>query len=130
MNKLLILDSSDDQSSALKYFLEKKQYAVRTLNNAFNLFSEIYFYKPDLLLLDAFFKGVDGRELCKELRSRPETKGLGILLLYASDESIIDYKSYPADDYIAKPFNLNTLSDKVKSLLSWIPIRKKALGGL
>ena len=126
MSKLLILDFND-QLAFLKYFLETKQYVVKILGNTLDIFSEIYSFNPDLLLLSAFPGGKDGRELCKQLRSRPETRHLGILIFSASAESLEDYKSYCADDFIQKPFNLNTLSDKIKSLLSWIPIRRKAL---
>jgi DNA-binding response OmpR family regulator len=127
MSKLLILDNAGDRLSFLKYFLEKKDYAVKVLNHTINLFSEIHHYKQDLLLLDALFGG-DGKELSKQLRSSPETKGMGILVFSDSPESLTDYKSYYADDFIEKPLNLNALSDKIRSLLSWIPIRKKALG--
>ena len=125
MNKKLILDSAGGQLTFLKYFLEKKDYAVKTLSNTLNLLSEIYNYKPDLLILDALFGG----DLCKELRSRPETRGMGILIFSESAENLTDYRSYAADDCIEKPFNLSALSDKIKKLLSWIPIRKKALIG-
>lgn len=127
MSNLLILDSTDEQLSFLKHFLEKKDYAVKTLNNALDLFSEIYSFKPDLLLLNTVLDGTDGREICKQIRSRPETRHLGILIFSASAETITDYKNC-ADDFMEKPFNLAVLSRKIKSLLSWIPIRKKAIG--
>ncbi len=128
MSKLLILDNSAEHLSLLAYFLEKKQYAVKALTTALDVFSEICNYKPDLLLLDTLFGGTDGRELCRKLRNERETRHLGILIFSSSMETINDYKSYYADDFIQKPFNFHVLSDKIKSLLSWIPIRKKALG--
>jgi two-component system, cell cycle response regulator len=127
MGKLLILDDTAGQLKFLQYFLETKQYVVKTLNNTLDLFSEIYKFKPDLLLLSAFSGGIDRRDLCKQLRDRPETRHLGILI-FSADENFADYKSYYADDFIQKPLNLNILSDKIRSLLSWIPIRKKAIG--
>ncbi len=127
MSKLLILDNSAEHISLLAYFLEKKQYAVKALTGALDIFSEIHNYKPDLLLLDAFFGGADGRELCRQLRNNKETRHVGILIFSASTDTLKDYKSYYADDFIQKPFNFHVLSDKIRSLLSWIPIRKKAL---
>ena len=128
MSKLLILDNSAEHLSLLTYFQEKKQYAVKALTGAIDIFSEIYNYKPDLLLLDTFFSGTDGRELCRQLRNNRETRHVGILIFSASTDTLKDYKSYCADDFIQKPFNFHVLSDKIRSLLSWIPIRKKALG--
>ena len=127
MSKLLILHCPEDQLNFLTYFLEKKQYMVKTLTHTIGLFSEICHYKPDLLLLDDFFGGTDGRELCRQLRDRPETKALGILVFSASKENFTDYRSFYADDAIQKPFSPDVLYNKIKSLLSWIPIRKKAL---
>lgn len=81
-----------------------------------------------MLLLDAFFGGADRRELCRQLRNNREPRHVGILIFSASTDALKDYKSYYADDFIEKPFNFHVLSDKIRSLLSWIPIRKKALG--
>ena len=97
MSKLIILDNAGDQLTFLKYFLEKKEYAVKILNLTRNLFSEIHNCKPDLLLLNTLI-GDDRKELC----------------------NAADYISYTADDFIEKPFNLNALLDKIRSLLSWI----------
>lgn len=128
MSKLLILDNSAELLSLINFFQEKKQYAVKAFTDTLDMFSEIYNYKPDLLLLDTFFGGPDGRELCRQLRTNRETRHVGILILSSSTDTLKDYKSYYADDFIQKPFNFHLLSDKIRSLLSWIPIRKKALG--
>ena len=128
MSKLLILDNSAEHLSLLTYFQEKKQYAVKALTGAFDVFSEIYNYKPDLLLLDTLFGGTDWRDVCRQLRNNRETRHLGILISSSSTNTLKDYKSFYADDFIQKPLNFHALSEKIRSLLSWIPIRKKALG--
>jgi len=128
MSKLLLLDNSAEHLSLLTYFQEKKLYAFKALTGALDIFSEIYNYKPDLLLLDTFFGGTDSKELCRQLRNNREMRHVGILIFSSSTDILKDYKSYYADDFIQKPFNFHMLSDKIRSLLSWIPIRKKALG--
>jgi DNA-binding response OmpR family regulator len=69
MSKLLILDNSAEHLSLLTYFLEKKQYEVKALTNALDVFSGIYNYKPDLLLLDTLFGSTDGKDFCRQLRT-------------------------------------------------------------
>jgi len=126
MNKILIVDDSADLLEPLKFFLEQKNYMVKTLINADHIYQEIHEYKPDLLILDIFLEGEDGREICKVLRKNAETKHLCILLFSASPKILTESKSYYADDYLEKPFDLNTLHQKIQSLLEWAPIRMKA----
>src|SRR5258708_19004378 len=109
MNKLLIVDNSADLLEPLKFFLEQKNYMVRTLTSGDHLYQEILEYKPDLLILDIFLEHEDGREICKSLRKNIETKHLCILLFSASPKILTEYKSYYADDYLEKPFDLNDL---------------------
>ena len=126
MNKLLIVDNSADLLEPLQFFLEQKNYMVKTLTSGDHLYQEILEYKPDLLILDIFLEHEDGREICKNLRKNIETKHLCILIFSASPNILTEYKSYYADDYLEKPFDLNTLHQKIQSLLEWAPIRTKA----
>ena len=126
MNKLLIVDDSADLLEMMKYILERKGYIVKTLMECRNIFHEIFEFKPDLLILDLILAGADGREICKELRKNIETEHLGVLAFSASPKTLIDYKSFYADDFLEKPFDSNILVEKIKSLLYWVPIRKKA----
>ena len=126
MDKLLIVDDSADLLEMMKYILERKGYIVKTLMECQNIFHEIFEFKPDLLILDLILAGADGREICKELRKNIETEHLGVLAFSASPKNLIDYKSFYADDFLEKPFDSNILVEKIKSLLYWVPIRKKA----
>ena len=91
-----------------------------------NIYGEIHEFQPDVIILDIFLRGKDGRELCKELKKDIETKYLGILAFSATPKNLIDYKSYYADDFMENHFDIKTLKEKTKSLLFRIPIRKKA----
>jgi DNA-binding response OmpR family regulator len=126
MSKLLIVDHPIQQLTAVKNFLQARDYVVKTLTNTSGLFTEIFRFSPDLLILPRFTAGADMKELCCQLRNHPDTRHLGILIFSQATESLTDYKGL-ADDTIENPLNLQLLSDKIKSLLTWIPIRKKAL---
>jgi DNA-binding response OmpR family regulator len=117
MSKIVIVDDSRDLLEVLKYFLEEKGYEVETVLNKQELVEAIRSYSPDLIILDIYLQGEDGREICKELRLQEETKYLCILMFSASTKALINYKDYGADGYIEKPFGLNEIVEKIEATL-------------
>jgi DNA-binding response OmpR family regulator len=117
MSKLLIVDDSSALLEVMKNILERSDYTVRTLNRADDIYNEISEFKPDLLILDIYLAGLDGREICKQLRKNVETRNLCVLVFSASPKTLEDYDSYNADDFIEKPFDITILVEKIKSVL-------------
>ena len=117
MDKILLVDDSADILEALKIFLEMKHFAVKTLQSAYRLPKEISEFKPKLLILDVSLGGKDESEVCKSLRQNSETSDLPILLTSTSRATLVKYKTCMANDYLVKPFDLNTLHQKIKHLL-------------
>jgi DNA-binding response OmpR family regulator len=130
MKKLLILDDDHDLLFILKIFLETKGYNIQTLRRADDIFSEVRDFKPDLLIIDVILQGEDGRKICQQLKAGGENKELGILLTTASLINLEDYKSWMADDYIEKPFDIYAFEEKIQSMLTWLPIRNQTNRGL
>ena len=118
MRKLLILDDSADLLGALQYILEHIGYIVKTVVCADDIYREIEEFRADLLILDIFIGGADGREICKELRKSLENKDLRILVFSSHTKALKDYETYYADDYIEKPFELKSLLGKITSVLN------------
>lgn len=73
----------------------------------------------DLVILDLMLPGLNGFEVCKELRSRPETRLIPIIMLTArgEDDDVIGGLEVGADDYLTKPVSPRVLLARVKSLL-------------
>lgn len=117
MSKIVIVDDSRDLLEVLKYFLEEKGYDVEVATKEEDLIKLIKSFSPDLIILDIYLQKEDGRYICKELRSREETKYLCILLFSASSKALANYKEYGADGYIEKPFGLNEIVDKIEATL-------------
>jgi len=118
MSKLLIVDDSTDLLDAMELILMQKGYIIKTLPGNTNIFKEINAFNPDLLILDIFLAGKDGREICKELRKIVENKYLCIIMFSASPKALEDYRSYGADDCLEKPFGINNLIEKIEHVLS------------
>jgi len=117
MVKLLIVDDSAALLEVMKNILERSEYTIKTLINATNIYNTISEFQPDLLILDIYLAGLDGREICRQIRENPATRNLCILVFSASPKTLEDYKSYHADDFIEKPFDITNLVEKIKEVL-------------
>jgi DNA-binding response OmpR family regulator len=130
MSKLLIVDDSVALLEVMKNILERNEYTVKTLNSATNIYKEISEFQPDLLILDIYLAGEDGREICREIRNNVETKHICILVFSASPKTLEDYKGYYADDFIEKPFDITRLEEKIKSVLDYCKNKPAAIKGI
>lgn len=118
MSKLLIVDNSTRLLEVMKRILEPLEYTIMTLNRTENIYEEIRRFQPDLLVLDIYLHGEDGREICKKIKINFATKHLPVILFSAFPKALEEYKSCFADDFIEKPFDIKTLVDKIKSVLN------------
>ena len=77
--------------------------------------------KPDLILLDVLMPGIDGFEVCKQLKSNSQTENIPVVFVSAADTTEDRMHGYNAggDDYVTKPFNEEELKKKIKVLLSY-----------
>jgi CheY-like chemotaxis protein len=73
----------------------------------------IYGKLPDLLLLDIWMSGMDGKEICKHLKSQEVTKHIPIIMISANKDTQKIAFECGADDFIAKPFQMKNLLQKV-----------------
>ncbi|MDQ6693234.1 MAG: response regulator, partial [Chloroflexota bacterium] len=64
---------------------------------------------PDLIILDILLSGHDGRTICKRLKSQESTKGVSIILISAHPEARATALDAGADDFVAKPFEIDDL---------------------
>ncbi len=72
---------------------------------------------PDLLLLDIWMSGQDGREICKYLKGEKMTKHIPIIMISASRDIKQSATEAGADDFLAKPFNMEDLIQKIEKLI-------------
>jgi DNA-binding response OmpR family regulator len=116
--KILAVDDDKDILEVLQFILEDSGYEVDTLSNGKYLFEEIKAHTPDLILLDILLGNLDGRELCKDVKSRLETHDIPVILISASHNIANTMNQIGAPDaFIAKPFDINYLLDTIKTQL-------------
>jgi len=113
------VDDDKDILEVLQYILEDFGYEVDTLSDGHYLFDKINEYTPDLILLDIMLGNMDGRELCKDVKAKPETQDIPIILISASHTITGSFHQNGApDDFIAKPFDIKTLINCIERQLA------------
>jgi DNA-binding response OmpR family regulator len=71
---------------------------------------------PDIYILDIWMSGSDGRDLCKRLKTNNLTKHIPVILISASNDLKRSAETAGADDFLAKPFEIDTLLEKIDKL--------------
>lgn len=117
--KILIVDDEDHIRELLKFNLKKNGYVVYMANDGLNGLKLAREKQVDLILLDLMLPGMDGFEVCKEIRRDNIISNVPIIMLTAKSEEIdkILGLELGADDYITKPFSIRELSARIKALL-------------
>jgi DNA-binding response OmpR family regulator len=111
--KIIIVDDDEGLLDAFKAMLEFANYKVEASTNADILLNLKAGNLPDLILLDVLLSGVDGRAICKKLKSQLVTKNVPIIMVSAHPSAFNSIKEIGANDYLAKPFEMNNLLNKI-----------------
>ena len=115
VKNVLLIDDDPDILEAVSIMLEYGGYQVSNLSNP----AELMTMKeglPDIILLDILLSGIDGRNVCKHLKTNESTRKIPVILLSASKDIELSARHAGADDFLAKPFEMNDLFDKIGKL--------------
>jgi two-component system phosphate regulon response regulator PhoB len=117
--RILIVEDEEALTLLLRYNLEAAGYDIESVARGDEADLRLREAIPDLVILDWMLPGVSGIELCRRLRSRPETRQLPIVMLTARGEESERVRglSTGADDYVVKPFSVPELLARVQALL-------------
>ena len=111
--RILVADDDPDILDMLTLCLEESGYEVETTTDGARLRMLPQDF-PDLLLLDIWMSGCNGRDLCLHLKSQEATRHLPILLVSANKETAAIAREAGADDFVTKPFDLDDLIETIE----------------
>jgi two-component system response regulator VicR len=113
---ILVVDDEPAILDVLTYNLEKAHYRVVVARDGGEALNQARRERPDLIILDLMLPGMDGLEVCREIRREGD---LPIIMLTARDEEIdrVVGLELGADDYVVKPFSMRELMARVKTVL-------------
>jgi two-component system phosphate regulon response regulator PhoB len=116
---ILIVEDEEPIQILLTYNLQAEGLRVRATANGEDVAHLVNEERPDLIVLDWMLPGISGIEVCRLLRSRPETRDIPVIMLTARGEENERVRGLAtgADDYIVKPFSVPELLARIKTIL-------------
>ncbi len=115
--RILVIDDDPGILDFLQYLLCEEGYNSITSTSSTSLLKHVQRSQPDLILLDVFLTGEDGRILCRQLKANELTKHIHVILIsaYVSWHEALGESC--ADDFLAKPFRIEQLLEMVRKHL-------------
>ena len=116
---ILVVEDEIPLLTLLRYNLEKQGFRVEEAADGQEALTRVAESRPDLVLLDWMLPALSGLEVCRQLRRRPATRDLPIILVTARTEQQDTVRALDtgADDYISKPFAMDGLLARIRALL-------------
>ncbi len=117
-NKILVVDDDLDTLEFVKTLLEFEGYDVETAANGQDALTTVSTTIPDLIILDVRLPGMDGYEICRRLKSQPDSRAIPVIIYSASFNHVEEKaREAGADDFIIKPFAIDAFLTKVRKNL-------------
>lgn len=117
MAKILIIDDDPDIRTVMTILLKKHGHEIETASKHEEVFVKLDEFTPDVILLDVLLSGADGRQICKRIKEKGNTKNTPVIMFSAHPGAADKIDSYGADDFIAKPVNTDILLEKISKQL-------------
>jgi CheY-like chemotaxis protein len=116
MKYILIADDDESIVDSVRLLLEEFDYKVSTEMDGKALYKLRKPY-PALILLDIWMSGVNGRDICLYLKKQKSTQNIPIIMLSANKDTAQIAKDAKADDFVTKPFDFETLQNKIEKYI-------------
>lgn len=119
MKSVLIIEDEKDIVDLIEYHLKQADFSVMAASDGPSGLESAKKARPSLIILDLMLPGMDGKDVCRALKSNPLTQSIPILMLTAKAEEIDRVIGFElgADDYVTKPFSPRELVLRVKAIL-------------
>ena len=115
----LVVEDEAALLTMLRYNLEKQGFRVEEAGDGQEALTRLSELTPDIVLLDWMLPSMSGIEVCRQIRRRPSTRDLPVIMVTArtEDQDSVRALNTGADDYITKPFNVEALVARMRALL-------------
>lgn len=128
MNPILIVEDEVDISRLVEFQFKQAGFSVRTVPDGANALEQVKKLRPALIILDLMLPDMDGKDICRTLKSNPQTRSIPIVMLTAKSEEMDRLIGFElgAEDYVTKPFSPRELVLRVKAILRRIVPAKES----
>jgi len=117
--KIVVIEDEADIREVIEHNLLREGYEVRASDDGEKGLRLVQKELPDLVLLDLMLPGLDGLDVCRELKANDRTRAIPVIMVTAKGEEsdIVLGLGIGADDYVTKPFSPKELTARVKAVL-------------
>jgi type II secretory ATPase GspE/PulE/Tfp pilus assembly ATPase PilB-like protein/ActR/RegA family two-component response regulator len=117
--KVLLVEDEEQLRRVMKDLLERDGYIVSEARDGIQALDQVDRHAPDIIVLDLNLPGLDGYSVLQQLRSRPATRGIPVMVLTAKGDEDNEVRVFElgADDFITKPFRARALSARLEAVL-------------
>ena len=118
--KILLVEDEDQLRRVMKDLLEREGYVVSEARDGVQALDQVDRHAPDLIMLDLNLPGLDGYTVLEQLRSRPATAQIPVIVLTAKGDEDNEVRVFElgADDFLTKPFRARALSARLQAVLA------------
>ncbi len=118
--KVLLVDDEDQLRRVMRDLLEGEGYGIAEAKDGPQALDQVDQYNPDIIVLDLNLPTLDGYGVLTELRSRPSTRDIPVIVLTAKGEEDNEVRVFElgADDFLTKPFRARALSARLEAILA------------
>jgi len=117
LSRILIIEDDLAISELLDMYFKMNGYYCRIENNATDILGLIDECKPDLVIVDYLLPGVNGGELCAQIKRSLQWSHIPVVIFSAYPKVMLSLGTYGCDAFVAKPFDLEELKAEVEALL-------------
>jgi DNA-binding response OmpR family regulator len=117
LKRILVLDDNEDILDIVQEALAYAQFEVKSVTNGNELMPLMDDFNPDLVLLDFLVSGINGGEICRQIKAHPKFNNVPVIIFSAYISRDDELMAYGCDAVINKPFDLFELIDKVNNLI-------------
>ncbi len=117
--RIVVVEDEEDIRELLEYVLTREGFAVTSVSDGRKGLAEVRKQLPDLVLLDLMLPGMDGLEVCSQLKQDEDTREVAVVMLTAKGEEsdIVVGLRLGADDYVTKPFSSKELVARLQAVI-------------
>lgn len=113
LKRILVIDNDPGILDAMQEVLIYEGYEVMVKEDASDILDMVQQHQPDLLLIDYILNGINGGELCHQVKENDQTCHLPVILMSAYPRVLQSLGHYGFDDFISKPFDLTDLTGRI-----------------
>jgi len=116
-NHILVIDDDKEILELFNTILIESGYTVTLLTEIDDIKATIAAYKPDLVIIDYLLQGINGGELCSQIKRDIAITHIPVILTSAHARVLLSLGTYNCDEFLEKPFDVNHLIERVTYLL-------------